>query len=103
GGRGPGAPGPETVEHAIDVRLELRNGLFGLGDHRRTLGLLEEAVELARRGGATPRLARATVLQGLSLWANGEHALATASACQAQAIAAELGDDSIRVIADFYL
>jgi tetratricopeptide (TPR) repeat protein len=97
------APAPATVEHAIDVRLELRNGLFGLGDHRRTLGLLEEAVALARRADDRSRLARATVLQGLSLWANGEHARATASACEAQVIAAELGDDSIRVIADFYL
>jgi class 3 adenylate cyclase/tetratricopeptide (TPR) repeat protein len=95
--------GPAMVEQAIDVRLELRNALFGPSEHGRIIGYLREAAELARASGDQRRLARAVAILALSLWATGQHELAIASASQAQEIAVALGDESLEVLADFYL
>jgi tetratricopeptide (TPR) repeat protein len=96
-------PEPATVEQAIDIRLELRNALFGLGDHGRIILHLREAAELARMLGDQRRLGRAAAIVALSLWATGEHERASESARQAETIAATLGDASLEVLADFYL
>jgi class 3 adenylate cyclase/tetratricopeptide (TPR) repeat protein len=94
---------PEALAQAIDVRLELRNSLFALGDHARIIRCLREAATLAQGLADQRRLARTTAILALSLWATGEHHAAIEAAREAQRIATALGDETLTILANFYL
>jgi len=87
-------PTRETMEQAIDVRLDLRNAIFQLGEVERSLGLMREAQSLVDRLGDHTRMGRVYIALSVSLWMMGRSDEAQGPADRAHAIA-EATDDSL--------
>jgi transcriptional regulator with AAA-type ATPase domain/tetratricopeptide (TPR) repeat protein len=87
----------ETLEQAIDLRFDLRNGLLPLGEFERTVGCLREAEGLARRLGDQRRLGQVAVYLCQILFIMGHPTEALMVGQDARAIAESLGDLSLRV------
>ena len=94
--------GRETLEQAIDLRIDLRHALNSLGQFPRMLDLLREAKTLAETLGDQPRLGRVTAFLTVSLLPMGADR-AVASGQRALAIGATLGDFELQVTARYYL
>ena len=92
----------ETLEQAIDLRIDLRHALNSLGQFRRMLDLLREAETLAETLGDQPRLGRVTAYLTVSLLPMGADR-AVASGQRALAIGVTLGDFELQVTARYYL
>src|SRR5499427_7064942 len=92
----------ETLEQAIDLRIDLRHALNSLGQFRRMLDLLREAETLAETLGDQPRLGRVTAYLTVSLLPMGADR-AVASGQRALAIGVTLGDFELQVAARYYL
>ncbi|MBI2468196.1 MAG: AAA family ATPase [Candidatus Rokubacteria bacterium] len=84
----------ESSEQAIDVRLDLRNSLFPLGEIEKMFAYLGEAERLSRA---------ASVMMSHSLLVVGQSAEACTFAESAQAVADTLGDLGLAVSARVYL
>ena len=93
----------ETIEQGIDLRVDLRNSLYTLGEHRRVFDYLCEAEILAKRIGDQRREGWISAYKASHFWLSGEpdrvvepghHALAVAQAC---------GDFGLQVAANFRL
>ena len=93
----------ETVEQAIDVRLEVRRSLFSLGEFTRISDLLAESESRAARLGDQRRLGRifAHTTQHFT-WA-GDYGRAVDYGQRAAALATSQGDLGVRLIANAYL
>jgi class 3 adenylate cyclase/tetratricopeptide (TPR) repeat protein len=81
-----------TREQAIDLRIDLRNSLFTLGELERSLECLREAEALAETLGDQRRIGRVSTYVAHSSWWVGDHLRAIKSGQRALAIANELGD-----------
>jgi tetratricopeptide (TPR) repeat protein len=92
----------ETLEQAIDLRIDLRHALNSLGQFPRMLDLLREAESLAETLGDQPRLGRVTAFLTVSLIPMGADR-AAASGQRALAIGVTLGDFGLQVTARYYL
>jgi predicted ATPase/class 3 adenylate cyclase len=92
-----------TQEQAIDLRLDLRNALWALGELRQMLDHLREAATLAEALGDQPRLGRVAAFMCRYLREMGDHASAVESGQHALAVAATLGDFALQVMARHFL
>ncbi len=93
----------ETIEQAIDMRLELRDVLIRLGETARLPGLLTQAEALAASLQDQRRLARAQSCLSDYFWIVGEHRQALAAAQSAVEITRLLSDPALRMEAAFDL
>ncbi|MBI3744213.1 MAG: tetratricopeptide repeat protein [Chloroflexi bacterium] len=93
----------DTIEHAIDARLDLRHALVASGDTRAVHDHLREAERLAESLGDQRRLAAVSALLGWAQDLRGEHERAVESAHRARAIAVELRDFPLQVTANLFL
>ncbi|MGH7308906.1 MAG: ATP-binding protein, partial [Candidatus Rokuibacteriota bacterium] len=96
-------PSRELVEHGIDVRFDLRDALFPLGEAERILEYLREAQALAESLGDQRRLGWAVTYISNSFWRIGDHTHALDAAQQAAAIAARVEDCRLRAAIDIRL
>ena len=97
---------PETregLEQAIDLRFDLRNSLFPLGEFERILGCLRDAESLARALEDPRRLGQMSVYMCHNLWMSGRPREALAFGQSAQAIAESLRDLPLQVTGNLYL
>jgi class 3 adenylate cyclase/tetratricopeptide (TPR) repeat protein len=93
----------DTLRQAIDVRFELRNPLFALGQLERVVRHLREAEGLARALDDPHRLGWVSMYMSASLWVTGRSSEARPFGLTARAIAVSLGDLALTVGANFYL
>jgi tetratricopeptide (TPR) repeat protein len=92
----------ETLELAIDLRFELRNSLFPLGELDAMLTALREAERLATGLDDRRRLAWVSVYMSQYQWVTGHLSDARASGERAGAIAEALGDSALQAVANYY-
>ncbi len=94
----------ETLEQAVDVRFELRNVLFPLGELGRIEGYLREAEALARSLDDQRRLGWVSAyMTGNHVHTGGHVTDVRACAQRVEAIGRTLGDASLQVAAQYYL
>ncbi len=93
----------DVIEQSIDVRFNLRNSLWPLGELPRLLKHLREAEALAQSLGDERRLGQLSAYMSQFFAWMGEHDRAVESGQQARAIAERLGDFALRVGACFRL
>ncbi len=94
----------ETLEHAIDVRFDLRSSLFPLAEFARIEGYLREAEALARMLDDQRRLGWVSAYMcGHHLHTGGHATDVRTFAQRVEAIGATLGDVPLQVVAQFYL
>ena len=95
--------GPGTIEHAIDIRIDLRYALVLSGDYETTLHHLREAEALAVALGDRPRLGRIFALLTENLRMMGALEQAVESGLRALALSVELDDFTLQVQARNHL
>jgi len=93
----------QTIEQAIDLRLDLRNSLHPLGEFERIIEYLREAERLAERLDDQHRLARVFAYMTQYFWWMGEPDRAIESGKRALVVATDVRDFSTQVLANFYL
>jgi len=93
----------DAREQAIDLRFDLRNSLFPLGEHERIHDCLREAEALAETLGDQSRLGRVSSYLTNHFLAIGDHARAIAAGERALAIAATHTDPVLELTTNFYL
>ncbi len=93
----------EATEQAIDVRFDLRDALWPLGEHERVLACLGEAEAFAETLGDQRRLGRAATYMTHYFHTADDQASALAAAQRALAAAAVLGDRVLDVQANLRL
>ena len=96
---------PETstaLRQGVDMRFDLRNALFPLGEFPRMMVHLRNAEALAKKLDDPRRLGRLSVYLSGSLGVSGRSAEGLSFARNAQAIAERLGDQELGVGANFY-
>jgi tetratricopeptide (TPR) repeat protein len=93
----------DTIEHAIDLRFDLRNALFVCGDHGPILEHLRQAETLAQALGDQRRLARVFSYMTRHFCPTADYDRAIASGERALAIAAALGDFGLQVATHAHL
>ena len=92
-----------TQEQAIDLRFDLRNALWSLGEIRQMLDSLREAATLAEALDDQPRLGRVSAYMCRYFREMGDHDGAVASGQHALAVAETLGDFALQVMAHHFL
>jgi class 3 adenylate cyclase/tetratricopeptide (TPR) repeat protein len=92
-----------TREQAIDLRLDLRNALWSLGEFRQALNSLREAATLAEALDDQPRLGRVSALMSRYFREIGDYDGAVTSGQHALAVAETLGDFALQVLANHFL
>jgi len=93
----------ETLEQAIDVRLELRSPLWVLAEYQRILDVLREAETLARNLNNQRRLGWVSAYLTHYFSRYGQHERAVESGLQALAIARDAGDFGLQVVTTCHL
>jgi class 3 adenylate cyclase/tetratricopeptide (TPR) repeat protein len=93
----------ETLEQAIDLRLDLRQAFFVLTAHRPMFDLLREAEVLAEALGDQRRLGHVSAYLSQYYWAMGDQERALVAGQRALACAEILGDVTLQGIATIYL
>src|SRR5207248_11526951 len=94
----------EKVERAIDLRLDLRQSLFPLGDISKVLGYLREAEALARTLDDPRRLGWVSAyMSGYHVHIGGHVDEVRTLAQGVEAIAERLGDVPLHIAAQYYL
>ena len=93
----------ETLEQAIDIRMELQSTLPPVAQMHRAVGYLREAESLAERLGDSRRLGRITAHTAHAFWWLGEFDSAVRFGERALAIARSLDDFPLEVLASFRL
>ncbi|MGH7263357.1 MAG: ATP-binding protein, partial [Candidatus Rokuibacteriota bacterium] len=94
---------PVTLEQAIDVRFELRNSLFPLGEIARDLEHLREAEALAETLNDQRRLAWVSAYMARDFSLMGDQEAALQSGKRALAIAIDRRDFPLEVLTNAYL
>jgi class 3 adenylate cyclase/tetratricopeptide (TPR) repeat protein len=92
----------ETLERAIDLRIDLKASLAPLGEFDRIFACLREAEELAKALGDQRRLGRVFVSMCHNLYQTGQPREALGFGRNAHAIAESLGDVPLQVTANLY-
>jgi class 3 adenylate cyclase/tetratricopeptide (TPR) repeat protein len=95
--------GEAKLATAIDVRFDLRNSLFPLGEIDRLSRVLQEAGALATALGDPTRQAWVSVFTSHLLWMTGRYAQALAAACGAEQIGAKCDDFRLNAAASYYV
>jgi class 3 adenylate cyclase/tetratricopeptide (TPR) repeat protein len=90
-------------ELTIDIRIEIRNALYPLGDRARMLQHLQAAEVLARSLGDRHRLGRIATCMMPHWRVTGDYDTVLKFGQEALAIARAIGDSSIEVVATSYL
>jgi len=93
----------ETIEQAIDLRIDLRNSFMPLGEVERMFDAVREAEVLAAKVDNPRRRSVLSSLMAFALFARGDFEGALESARRALTIAISLGDLSLEVPANNYL
>jgi tetratricopeptide (TPR) repeat protein len=93
----------ERLEQAIDLRFDLRNALFPLGEFERIFDCLREAEGLARTLDDQRRLGQVFVYMCTNLGITGHPTEAVAFGQSAQALAESLRDVPLQVTGNLYL
>ncbi len=93
----------ETLEQAVDLRVELRHALYPLGELGRVFEYIHQAETLARTLGDQRRLGRVSAYMAHYFWAAGEPDRAISAGQRALEIAEMLGDFALRIDVNFYL
>ena len=93
----------EQLEQAIDLRFDLRNSLFPLGEFERIFGYLREAEGLARTLDDQRRLGQMSVHMCHNLWITGHPMEALGFGQSALALAGSLRDAPLQVTGNLYL
>jgi tetratricopeptide (TPR) repeat protein len=93
----------ETLELAVDLRLDLQNALYPLGELARIVARLREAEALARTLGDERRLAQVSVHMCHTLVLDGRPTEALSFGQSARALAESLGDRPLQVMGSLYL
>jgi tetratricopeptide (TPR) repeat protein len=91
------------LEQAVDLRIDLRNALWPLGQFRRILDHLHQAQALAEALAEPHRLGHVSSYLAGQFWRMGDHTGAIASGERALAIGTAVGDFTITVVANLYL
>ena len=92
-----------ALAKAIDVRFDVRNSLFPLGDDERLYEHLRAAERVAERLGDSRRLAWASSYMSNFFWRGTDYGRALDAAQRALAIAATLDDRRLEVATNFRL
>jgi DNA-binding SARP family transcriptional activator len=92
-----------TLEQGIDLRFELRNSLYQLGELPRVLAYLREAEQLTHRLDDPRRLGWLALYMAAHLWLTGESEEAGGFAERSRAIGERLADLSLDVWSRYYL
>ena len=92
-----------TQEQAIDLRFDLRNALWSLGEIRQMLDHLREAATLAEALDDQPRLGRVSAYMCRYCREMGDHDGAVESGQHALVVATALGDFALQVMTQHYL
>jgi tetratricopeptide (TPR) repeat protein len=90
-------------EQAIDLRFDLRNALFVLGEYERMRDHLRQAATLAETLDDQRRLARVSAYTTNHMWLIGDHTRAVEAGQRALTIAASLQDFNLQISANYYL
>jgi tetratricopeptide (TPR) repeat protein len=93
----------QTLEEAIDVRVDLRNSLVALGELQRMVDCLRVAEALATTLGDQRRLGGIATFMANCLWHLGEHERAVEAGRRALALATVLADSPLRAEASYRL
>jgi class 3 adenylate cyclase/tetratricopeptide (TPR) repeat protein len=93
----------ETLEQAIDLRLDLRTALRPLGEHDRVLASLCEAEALAAALGDQRQLGRVSAYLSRHFSTMGDQERALVSGHRALALAEATGDAALRIMATLTL
>ena len=93
----------EIVEQAVDLRFELRNSLYPLGEVEKGLQYLREAEGLSKALDDPRRLGWVSVYMTQYLWVTGHSKESRPLGQSALAIAETLKDLPLQVAANFYL
>ena len=93
----------DTLEQAVDLRCELRNALFPLGEQARLFDSLREAEALAERLGDDQRLGRIAGYLCIFFSNMDEHNRAIAAGQRALALATTSDAFDVRVVAYIFL
>jgi class 3 adenylate cyclase/tetratricopeptide (TPR) repeat protein len=91
----------ETTAQAIDLRCDLRNSLMPLGEYEQIGDYLRQAETLAEGLQDRRRLGRLAAYMAQYLWATVHHQRAVEVGQRARALATELGDLSLQVVANY--
>jgi transcriptional regulator with AAA-type ATPase domain/tetratricopeptide (TPR) repeat protein len=97
------APTQEVLRFAVDVRFELRNALWALGELSRGLQHLRDAAPLVEALGDERRLARLCARTSFNALILGDNDGALEAGERALALATTTGDEAVRVDAHQYL
>jgi len=93
-----------TIEHAIDLQLDLRQALFPLGELARVLGYLREAERLARTLDDPRRLGWVSAYMCGHHLHTGSHVAEVRTLAQrVETISERLGDGALHIAAQYYL
>jgi tetratricopeptide (TPR) repeat protein len=90
---------PDAIRLALDLRLDLQSGYVLLGELPQMLTSLREAESFARRLGDQHRLARVWAHMAAAYWWMGQLDSAVDHGQRALAIATDLGDRSLEILA----
>ena len=93
----------ESLELAVDLRFQLRNSLFPLGEISQMLEHLHEAQARAERLGDPRRLAQVYAFLTNAYMAVGDHDRAVRSGQRALELGTEVGDFTLEVLANYRL
>ena len=93
----------ESMERMIDLRFDLRNGLWSVGAFEEILRHLDDADGLAKKLDDPRRTGWISVYNSASLWQLGRSSEALSAANDAIAINETAGDLPLAVGANFYL
>ncbi len=93
----------DLYEQAIDLRFDLRNALFPLGDHERIVQYLREAEGLAKAHGDQRRLGRVFSYMTRHFLHTADYDHAIASGERALAITVALDDFGLQIATNFFL
>ncbi len=85
------------LEAGVDIRLDLRNCLYLLGQYERTFEHLQAARELAEQAGDLARLARVTAYLGANYLFLGDYAQALAEVARARELAASARSPELEI------
>jgi class 3 adenylate cyclase/tetratricopeptide (TPR) repeat protein len=91
----------ETIEQAIDLRFDLFTSLTPLGDYDRMGDLLQQAEALVQHLDDRQRRGRLSAYMARYLWATVNHERAVEVGQRACAVATELEDVALQVVANF--
>jgi len=93
----------ETLEQAIDLRLQIRSALLAVGDLERMLDYLQEAAAIAETLGDRHRLGRVSSFITNYHFARGDHERAVESGQRDLELAVAQGDLPLEAVAGYYL